>query len=258
MVRKADGLAERTISRAPESVDTQIDYLVPTSRINRRFWAPGAELNTGAYAPYPVTIRNARLAAEPFTLDRHGFCLAQPRHRGHRLARRGAGRAIYPAEVDAGRMRADRRRHRGADGRHGPLVRQDRAGRAAAGGGGACGFHGAAPPNKLADAALRAGRAGRARLRRFIAFSLWRAISPPPQSWPLALCDGSSVGDEEGTRNTKVDVDVAARGRGSLEARSGRGGHGGRDHLPPQSRRTAGIISRTWSRTRSIFIKFHD
>ena len=53
-----------------------IDYLVPTSRINRRFWAPGKELNTGVYAPYPVTIRNARLAG-PFTLDAHGFCLGQ-------------------------------------------------------------------------------------------------------------------------------------------------------------------------------------
>ena len=69
--------AQATLSRAPEAVETQIDYLIPTSRINRRFWAPGAELNTGIYAPYPVTIRNARLAAEPFTLDRHGFCLAR-------------------------------------------------------------------------------------------------------------------------------------------------------------------------------------
>ncbi|MGZ8347870.1 MAG: hypothetical protein ACXWUP_12235, partial [Allosphingosinicella sp.] len=67
---------ERQSSQAPEAVDTMIDYLVPTSRINRRFWAPGAELNTGVYQSYPVRIRNARLAPEPFTLDRNGFCLA--------------------------------------------------------------------------------------------------------------------------------------------------------------------------------------
>jgi len=42
--------------------------------------------------------------------------------------------------------------------------------------------------------------------RRFIGFSLWRALSPPPQDMPLALCEGRSVGDEEGTHNTKVDV----------------------------------------------------
>ena len=66
------------MSRGADAVEAQIDYLVPTSRINRRFWAPGRELNTGVYAPYPVTIRNARLAG-PFTLDEHGFCLAQHR-----------------------------------------------------------------------------------------------------------------------------------------------------------------------------------
>src|SRR5262245_30862769 len=55
-------------------VHSAIDYLVGSSRINRRFWAPGKEFNTGIYASYPVTIRNARLAG-PFTLDEHGFCL---------------------------------------------------------------------------------------------------------------------------------------------------------------------------------------
>src|SRR6185295_10419629 len=92
-------LAERTISRAPEAVETQIDYLIPTSRINRRFWAPGAELNTGVYQSCPVTIRNARLAPEPLTLDRHGFCLA--RHETTVTDWRDATLvdAVYPAEV---------------------------------------------------------------------------------------------------------------------------------------------------------------
>jgi len=65
------------VSEAPAEVETTIDYLIPTSRINRRFWAPGTEYNTGVYQPYPVTIRNARLAG-PFTLDEHGFCIAKP------------------------------------------------------------------------------------------------------------------------------------------------------------------------------------
>src|SRR5262252_8241368 len=66
------------MSDAAAEVESKIDYLVPSSRINRRFWAPGRELNTGIYAPYEVTIRDARLAG-PFTLDEHGFCLG--RHR---------------------------------------------------------------------------------------------------------------------------------------------------------------------------------
>ena len=64
------------ITQPRAEVQTNIHYLVPSSRINRRFWAPGAELNTGTYAPYPVIVRNARLAQEPIALDTHGFCLA--------------------------------------------------------------------------------------------------------------------------------------------------------------------------------------
>jgi hypothetical protein len=42
---------------------------------------------------------------------------------------------------------------------------------------------------------------------RFIATSLWRAFSEPPQDWPLALCDARSVGHDEGTPNTLHIVD---------------------------------------------------
>ena len=62
------------MSPASAEVKSTIEYLVATSRINRRFWAPGKEYNTGIYAPHEVTIRNARLAG-PFTLDSHGFCI---------------------------------------------------------------------------------------------------------------------------------------------------------------------------------------
>ena len=43
-----------------EGVEATVDYLVPGSRINRRYVAPGAELNTGRYAPHTVFIRNGR------------------------------------------------------------------------------------------------------------------------------------------------------------------------------------------------------
>ena len=65
-----------TLSKAPAEVAARIDYLLPTSLINRRFWAPGEEYNTGVYQPYDVVIRNARLAG-PFEIDVHGFCIAQ-------------------------------------------------------------------------------------------------------------------------------------------------------------------------------------
>jgi hypothetical protein len=43
--------------------------------------------------------------------------------------------------------------------------------------------------------------------QRFVATSLWRCFSQPPQDWPLALCDGKSVGRQEGTPNRLVVVD---------------------------------------------------
>ena len=43
--------------------------------------------------------------------------------------------------------------------------------------------------------------------RRAVATSVWRVFSPPPQDWPLALCDFRSVGDDEGLRNQLYFVD---------------------------------------------------
>jgi hypothetical protein len=43
--------------------------------------------------------------------------------------------------------------------------------------------------------------------RRAVATSLWRVFSPPPQDWPLALCDFRSVGADEGLPNQLYFVD---------------------------------------------------
>jgi hypothetical protein len=42
---------------------------------------------------------------------------------------------------------------------------------------------------------------------RFIASSLWRTFSDPPQDYPLAVCDARSVGRDEGIPNTMFIVD---------------------------------------------------
>lgn len=42
---------------------------------------------------------------------------------------------------------------------------------------------------------------------RFQCINLWRAISPPPQDWPLAICDAQSVAPDEGTQNLMIRVD---------------------------------------------------
>ena len=65
---------------------------------------------------------------------------------------------------------------------------------------------------RIAERLYRRFRPAGPGYRRVIAFSLWRALSPPPQDTPLALCEARSVGDDEGTSNVKVDVDEIPTG----------------------------------------------
>jgi hypothetical protein len=198
------------MSPAPADVAAQITYLLPTSTINRRFWAPGEEYNTGTYAPYDVVIRNARLAG-PFTLDDHGFALGQHKTEVTDWVANYAHDSRYAQEVcDVAAAMS------GADFVI-PMSGQIRT----------SGLTSATiqPPaaeahvdfttktaNKLAKMLYRTARPDGAGYDRFICFSLWRALSPPPQDMPLALCEGGSVRDDEGTHNTKVDVDVIPTG----------------------------------------------
>jgi hypothetical protein len=39
---------------------------------------------------------------------------------------------------------------------------------------------------------------------KFMCINLWRAISPAPQDWPLAICDARSVQPREGTPNLMI------------------------------------------------------
>ena len=188
---------------APE-LSSAIDYLVPSSRINRRFWAPGREFNTGIYAPYPVAIRNARMSG-PFTLDDHGFCL------GHHHSEITDWEHNYQADSAYARQVGEvAKTLSGADLvlPMGGMVRSSGETSAVI-----------QPPaaeahvdftqscaERIARSMYAKGCAEGPGYDRFIAFSLWRVLSPPPQDMPLALCDGRSVGDDEGTPNTKVDV----------------------------------------------------
>lgn len=203
-------MATTLTSRAGESIETRIDYLIPTSRINRRFWAPGKEYNTGVYQPYPVTIRNARMSAEPIELDTHGFCLTT-----HRSAiedfRDPEQTKAYPAEVAEVVKRLT-----GAD-LVIPMGGQLRSP--------VISGPGIQPPAAEAHVDFTTRTAQRVAKRiydgavpdgpgyeRFICFSLWRTFSEPPQDYPLALCDFRSVGDDDGAANTKVDVDEIPTG----------------------------------------------
>ena len=83
-----------------EGVEATVDYLVPGSRINRRYVAPGAELNTGRYAPHTVFIRNGRPVQGTLGLDTQGFVLAKQPSLVTNFRDKTEVDAVYSAEVE--------------------------------------------------------------------------------------------------------------------------------------------------------------
>jgi hypothetical protein len=200
------------------AIDTEITYLAPGSFVNRRFVAPAREVNTGEYLPYPVKVRDARPRQNDFKLASHGFMLAQHRSAVRNFRDKEEVNAIYPEEVSAairqftgadrvatmswmvrtsGELDADSRQEVGY--KHSGGVQPP-----------AAEAHCDASPDRI-DAMAKGLHAQRfpeaPPYRRFLYTSFWRTFSPPPQDYPLALCDGNSVGDDEGVPNTLFVVD---------------------------------------------------
>ena len=199
-------------------IEASINYLVPGSFINRRFVAPGEEVNTGTYQAYTVRIRDGRTVRDQFTLDTHGFTLAKHQSSIVDFFDKRQVDDRYPAEVVSVIKNLT-----GADcvaplgwmvRTSGDLSKFQRQ---------TVGYThkgGVQPPAGEAHVDMTPGRAeamakdiydrffpdGRP-YHRFIASSLWRTFSLPPQDWPVAVCEGNSVGAEEGTPNTMFIVD---------------------------------------------------
>ncbi|MEZ5743284.1 MAG: CmcJ/NvfI family oxidoreductase [Sphingomonadaceae bacterium] len=193
-----------------DAVETTIDYLIPTSLINRRWWAPGKEYNTGKYEPYPVKIRNAR-AAGPFTLDEHGFELTRHESKVTDWEANYGPDGDYAAEVTEVVTRmtgADLVINMGGMVRTSGLTSDTRQPPAAE----AHVDFTTQSANRIAEMLYRKERPEGAGYDRFISFSLWRVLTPPPQDMPLAFCEAGSVRDDEGTRNVKIDVDEIPTG----------------------------------------------
>lgn len=200
------------------TVDTEINYLAPGSFINRRFVAPGVEVNTGKYQARRVTISDGRQIRDRFSLDTNGFALFEHKSAVNDFMDKDEVNAIYPGEVSelvkrltgAGvviplgwmvRTSGDlsERRQKVVGYTHQGGI-QPPAGEAHVD------FTPESAEARARDAYRRLFPEGKP-YSRFIASSLWRAFSPPPQDWPLAVCDGSSVAAGEGTPNALVVVD---------------------------------------------------
>lgn len=211
---------QKTVSSQGDirKVEAAISYLAPGSFINRRFVAPGIEVNTGTYKSYPVTIHDARPIKDEFNLDTHGFVLAEHTSAVADFFDPDEVDAVYPGEVvEIVRQLtgADRVVQRGWMVRtSGDLEKRQRK---------VAGYthrSGVQPPaseahvdylperaEAMAESIYKESFAGEKPYSRFIASSLWRVFSPAPQDWPVALCDGRSVGRDEGTPNALIIVD---------------------------------------------------
>ena len=199
-------------------VETDISYLAQGSFINRRFVAPGKEVNTGKYELHRLQVRDGRPIKDQFNLDSHGFVLADDKSTVTDFFDNKQVDAVYPAEVIETVKRLT-----GADlvvplgwmvRTSGDLAEHQRE---------VVGYThkgGIQPPaadahvDFMPDRAEIAGRelykqhfCGEKPFKRFVASSLWRCFSDPPQDWPLALCEGSSVDKDEGTPNSLIIVD---------------------------------------------------
>jgi hypothetical protein len=199
-------MQERAANASPaEGVRATLEYLVPGSRINRRYVAPGAELNTGRYAPQRVFIGNGRPVQGSLGLDTQGFVLARHPSLVTNFKDKTELDTVYSAEVER-IVKA----MTGADlvAPLGYVLRTS----------GATSSETQPPASEVhvdmtTDRAVRLAAAlyektfaGRPQFSRFIASSLWRPCSQPPQDWPLAVCDGTSVGENEGVPNVMVRV----------------------------------------------------
>jgi hypothetical protein len=160
-------------------------------------------VTTTQYAPQTVRIANGRPYREDFGLDRSGFALLDHHSAVTDFCDAAELDSVYTDEA------TDLvRRVTGADKvvALGWVIR--RAGEDK---------RGAQPPAPdvhvdvhpgRADARLSAASPGGRAFRRAIMTSLWRAFSPPPQDWPLAILDYRSVADSEGQPNLLLFVDT--------------------------------------------------
>ncbi len=189
------------------SLPGELHYLSPESTVLRRFTAPGASLNTGSYESHTVPIRNGRPVQDSFRLDTHGFELVRHHSTIRDFTDKAEVDAVYIPEVVEfvkERTGADEVASRGA------VLRRSADPATNASQPQAALIHidygpeGAAmtAPRVYADA-FPDGRG----YRRALATSTWRVFSPPPQDWPLALCDFRSVRDDEGLPNQLYFVD---------------------------------------------------
>lgn len=206
------------LESSARTAPARIRYLAEGDYVTRRFVTAGEELSTGRYEDHAVQIRDGRSIPEHFTLDTHGFRLARHRSAVEDFEDKAAVERIYPGEsasLIAGLTGADHVLTQGwmirtsAELSNKPekVVGYQHAGGTQPPAGEAHVDYSPTTAPATAERLYRGMFPDGAGYSRFIAFSLWRTFSPPPQDCPLALCDGRTLDDDEGVNNPLHVVD---------------------------------------------------
>tara|TARA_A100001391_G_scaffold46046_2_gene27171 strand:- start:50632 stop:51540 length:909 start_codon:yes stop_codon:yes gene_type:complete len=204
------GPAQADIERGAREVQARMRYVDPGDFVTRRYVSQGRELNTGTYSDHDVIIRDAMPIRDHFTLDTHGFMLADAPSAVADFHDKAAVDAVYEREVEhyvKALTGADKVVARGWMLRTSADLTAHAAQKVA-------GYQhsgGIQPPAGEAHVDINTPTAQRMAqntyaehfpdgpgYKRFLISSFWRTFSPPPQDVPLALCDGrTSFGGEE-------------------------------------------------------------
>jgi hypothetical protein len=203
----------------PFGIEASINYLDPASlqatlSISNRADASGKLL------PQTVCIRNRRTVAPPAKLDIEGFEIRRQAPMavdtgGSRAAavrfRREAEQLI--ADITGARdvvaeplgtMRSELREQHPRSRAHGPYMRFIHAD-----------FSDASAVQAIQHAFTHSGIAFSPQ-RRHAIYTVWRPLTPPPQDFPLALCDTRSVSRED-ERSLELVLDVPGTPRRTLQ-----------------------------------------
>ncbi len=204
-------------------IKTQMRYLGPGDYVTRRFVSQGVEVSTGDYVDYEVDIRDGREIRDNFKFDTHGFMLSNHTSSVKDFNDSDEVNRIYEAEmakeikaltgadkvVTSGWMirtsadltekikKVENYEHKGGVQPPAGEVHVD---------------YSPQTGPRSAEAAYKRAFPDGPGYSRFIATSIWRTFSPPPQDVPLAVCDGRTVAEAEGVRNPLVIVDEMPEG----------------------------------------------
>jgi hypothetical protein len=213
----AAGVVELSDEDRARQTRATLRYLAEGDFVTRRFVSAGAEHSTGRYEDHEMVIRDGRPIKDRLTLDTHGFRLSDHISSIADFRDKEEVEAHYPEEACAAIKRLTGASQVVARGwmvrTSGELPKPEKVV-------GYQHYGGVQPPagevhvdftketaDRVAERTYREAFPDGPGYKRFIATSFWRTFSPPPQDCALALCDGRSLKDDEGVRNTLHVVD---------------------------------------------------